>query len=180
MSSSDFITALLVPATVAGEVFIVVLIIALVRAAAQHRSNAVTSLVGKYGLVLAFLIALAATLGSLGYSEIAGFEPCRLCWYQRIFMYPLVILFDIALWKKEEISRYALPLVAIGGAIAAFHYIGQMFLPDLLTCEAVGYSVSCAQRFFVGLGHITLPFMSFVAFVFIGLLVIAHRQWIRQ
>ena len=174
----ELMTSALTPVTVVGEILIIVLLVALVRARTQRRPNAVTQFFGKYGFMLSLLVALAAVVGSLTYSEIAGFEPCVLCWYQRIFMYPLVILFAVALWKKDEgVTKYVLPLAVIGAAIAAFHYIGQMFLPDLLTCEAVGSSASCAQRFFVGLGHITLPFMSFVAFVSIILFTLARRTW---
>ncbi|MEK7067519.1 MAG: disulfide bond formation protein B, partial [Patescibacteria group bacterium] len=63
------------------------------------------------GIKFAFIIALLATLGSLFYSEVAGFEPCKLCWYQRIFMYPQVLLWGIAWWKKDKhIADYAVSL----------------------------------------------------------------------
>src|SRR3989338_2063143 len=57
---------------------------------------------GKYTTVLACLVSLIAVVSSLFYSEIVGFEPCVLCWWQRIFLYPLVVLFGIALWRKDR------------------------------------------------------------------------------
>ena len=64
---------------------------------------------------LAFVVATVATLGSLYLSEVANFVPCRLCWYQRIAMYPLPVLLGVAWWKRDDgVRRYALPLAIIG------------------------------------------------------------------
>ncbi|GAJ40946.1 disulfide formation protein [Parageobacillus caldoxylosilyticus NBRC 107762] len=77
-------------------------------------------------LVSAWVISLIATLGSLYFSEILKFIPCDLCWFQRIFMYPQVVLLGIAVIRKEYgIARYSLALSVIGGTISLYHYLLQ-------------------------------------------------------
>src|SRR5690625_4474636 len=76
---------------------------------------------------LAVLIAAVATGGSLTYSEIAGFPPCELCWYQRILMYPLPLVLGLAGWRRDwaALRWYALPMSLIGAAVAAYHVVVQ-------------------------------------------------------
>src|SRR3989344_6192747 len=129
------------------------------------------SFVGKYGIALAFIIALIATFGSLFFSEIAGFEPCKLCWFQRILMYPQAVLFAIAFWKKDNgVFRYAIPLSIIGLAIAAYHYYIQVTAVASVICWP-GSTESCVTRPFLNFGYISIPMMSLTAFlviIFIG------------
>lgn len=116
-------------------------------------------------LPFAFVITLTATLGSLYFSEVRGFAPCKLCWFQRIFMYPLPFIFGVALWKKgKEAFRYALPLAIVGLLIAAYHYKLQLSPDTLVPCSTVGFSVSCSQRFVTHFGYITIPWMSLSGF----------------
>ena len=122
--------------------------------------------VQQHGMLLAFIVALTAVLGSLFYSEILGYEPCKLCWYQRIFIYPQVVLLGIALWKKDtHIIKYSLALAIIGGLIAINHYILQITNVSILPCSAVGYSVSCSKVFVLRFGYITIPLMAVSASV---------------
>ena len=119
----------------------------------------------KNTLLFAFVIALIATVGSLFYSEIAGYIPCKLCWYQRIFMYPLPILLGIALFKKDnKISHYVIPLSIIGGIISIYHYTTQI-LNNSVICSAE--SASCASKIFFSYGYITIPIMALTAFALI-------------
>lgn len=122
-------------------------------------------------VLVAFVVPLLATLGSLIYSDIIGYEPCKLCWLQRIFMYPLVVIFGLALWGKDLAPRVAgVVLAGIGGLIALFHYVGQLgWNPLALDCLAVGYSSSCAQNFVLTFGYVTIPVMALSAFILIGL-----------
>ncbi|MEK6914809.1 MAG: disulfide bond formation protein B [Nanoarchaeota archaeon] len=117
-------------------------------------------------LFLGFLISLVATLGSLFYSDIMGYAPCRLCWYQRIFMYPQVILFLIAFNSKRNMSIIwnSLILSLFGGLIALYHYMMQIGLVDELGCNVVGFSAKCSEFFSLAYGFITIPMMSLVAF----------------
>ena len=122
----------------------------------------------KFAMPLSFVAALLATLGSLFYSEVAGYEPCKLCWYQRIFMYPLVFLFATAWFAKEKsVFLFSAMLSGIGGLIAGYHYLVQIGVASATSCGVVGYSVSCAQKFVMQFGYITIPMMAFSAFVFV-------------
>lgn len=119
--------------------------------------------------LLAFIVALTAMLGSLYFSDIAGFAPCTLCWYQRIAMYPMVFLLGIAIAKndRKNIVDYCLALSAIGAIIAGYHYWLQRGGSEILPCSAVGYSVSCSQTFTMSYGYITIPVMALTAFLMI-------------
>lgn len=127
---------------------------------------------------LGFLVSLVATSGSLFYSEIAGYEPCTLCWYQRILMYPQVLLFGLALKKKEKvIIDYVLGLSLVGLAIGIYHYLLQIDLVPSVVCDVVGYSASCTQRFEMEYGYITIPMMSLTAFLIITVSMILVRKF---
>jgi len=132
-----------------------------------------TKLLNKYALHLAFLQAWAATLGSLYFSEIKGLFPCQFCWYQRILMYPLAIIFAVAIARKDKnVAYYALPLSIIGAFIALYHYLIQWTaLRDInpISCNSVS---ECSQKQVVYLGFMTIPFFSFVAFLVIGALML--------
>lgn len=127
---------------------------------------------------LGFIVATVATSGSLFYSEIAKYDPCKLCWFQRIFMYPQVLLFGLALYKKERvIIDYVLSLSLIGFAIAFYHYLLQIDLVPSVVCDVVGYSVSCSQRFEMEYGYITIPMMSLTAFFIIAVSMMLLKKY---
>ena len=114
---------------------------------------------------------------SLIYSDVIGYEPCKLCWIQRIFLYPQVIILGLALWKKtKDSSLYCLALSSVGAVIAGYHFYGQSFNPNALpTCDTIG-TASCAVRFFVEFGYITLPLMSLTAFLLIITLMLLNKS----
>ncbi len=129
---------------------------------------------------LAFVIASAALLSSLYYSEIAGFVACKLCWYQRLFFYPQVPILLVPFFSKNKKSgEYAyLAVVAlsmIGAAIAAFHYYGQVVNTSVLPCAATAGQSLCALIPFQTFGYITIPMMSLTGF----LAVLALMGWYR-
>lgn len=121
---------------------------------------------------IAWMQALVATAGSLYFSEVMKLVPCVLCWYQRILMYPLVILLAIAIIRKDQkIYLYALPMSLIGWGIALFHYLLQMeIIPDAVAPCVAG--ISCTDRYIEWLGFITIPFLSLVAFSAISVAMI--------
>lgn len=126
------------------------------------------SILAKKGLLFGFIIAVVAMLGSLFYSEIAGYVPCKLCWYQRILMYPLTLLFGIALWRKDANMRlYGLVLSGLGGIIALYHFLLQHGITPSIGCNAVGYSVDCSKLFILDYGYLTIPLMALTAFLMI-------------
>ena len=146
-----------------------------------NKNKTFLDFVGKYAVLLSFIVALTATLGSLFYSEIAGFEPCKLCWFQRIFMYPQVILLGLALWKKDQnIINYILGLSLPGAIIAGYHYLLQLGVVPPLACSTIGYSVSCSQRFVMSFDYITIPLMAFSAFLLLILLQLIKKGYNKQ
>ena len=122
----------------------------------------------KYLLPLIFLAALTSTLGSLYFSEILKLPPCVLCWYQRIFMYPIAFISAVGLYKKDRSSAfYILPLALIGLAIAIYHnllYYG--ILPESVQPCTLG--ISCTTRQLDWLGFVSIPLLSLFAFIFIA------------
>ncbi|MEK7552778.1 MAG: disulfide bond formation protein B [Patescibacteria group bacterium] len=121
-----------------------------------------------YGLLFAWLVALAATASSLFYSEFAGFVPCSLCWWQRIFIYPQAILLGLAWFKRDrQITIYSLTLATIGGLIALYHnyiyYGGTAVIP----CGAGDLTTSCVKQFVFELNYITIPIMSLTSFLLV-------------
>lgn len=129
-------------------------------------------------LIFIWTVALVATLGSLYYSEIKGYTPCLYCWYQRILMYPIVLIAGIALFQKN--SRIALTTAVfslLGGLLSAYHYATQkisFFQEHAGTCG----DVPCTAQYVNYLGFITIPFMAFVAFacVFIASVLMSKQQ----
>jgi disulfide bond formation protein DsbB len=123
---------------------------------------------GNRAIFFVFIISLLATGGSLIFSEILKFEPCKFCWFQRILMYPQLFLTAIALIRKEKkILPYLLVLSVLGVLIAGFHYYGQTNENTSLPCSSIGYSASCSDYFFLQFGFITIPMMAFIAFLLI-------------
>jgi disulfide bond formation protein DsbB len=117
-------------------------------------------------LPLAFAVAVTCTFGSLYYSEVAHFEPCRLCWYQRIAMYPLVVLFAVAwLTRDRGVRRYGMPLAGIGLAISLYHRLEEQF-PDAVA-SACSADVPCSFRYVDEFGWVTIPTMAAVGFALI-------------
>lgn len=127
---------------------------------------------GPIALEMALAVAVVATLGSLYLSEVAHFVPCRLCWYQRIAMYPLVPILAVAVRRNDAGVRfYALPLVAIGGLLSTYHVLLERF-PRLEggVCEAAN---PCTLVWVRRFGYLTIPTMALSAFAFIAVLLTA-------
>ncbi|OGG04415.1 hypothetical protein A2Z33_05410 [Candidatus Gottesmanbacteria bacterium RBG_16_52_11] len=135
-----------------------------------------TAAIARNARVLALTVVLTATSGSLFYSEVLKYNPCLLCWYQRIFMYPQTVLLGLGILKNDRhVADYSLAFSLIGGIIAAFHYWGQVSASSILPCPVVGFSASCSQRFSLEYGYITIPMMSLTAFTLIGALMVIYR-----
>lgn len=123
-------------------------------------------------LFIAWITAILAMLGSLYFSEIKGYTPCELCWYQRILMYPLVIILGIAFYHNDKkIYRYVMPLSIFGIMMSGYHYGIQKFpfMSQLATCTK---GVDCSNSYTGYFGFITIPLMAFVAFVIITICMV--------
>jgi len=124
----------------------------------------IKDLLTQYYREISFALVTVATSGSLYFSQILNWEPCLLCWYQRILMYPLAVLFGVAvLLEKDDVSDYALPLIGIGSGISFYHYMMQMLDSIQSTCTTGG--TSCDAIFTQGLDYITIPMMAFTVFL---------------
>jgi disulfide bond formation protein DsbB len=134
------------------------------------------ALIKKYALYAAFIQALIATLGSLYFSEVRKFPPCVLCWYQRICMYPLVLILAVGIWRNDKkVTAYVLPLSIIGGLIAIYHnLLYYNILPEAAAPCRLGFS--CTTKFIEYFGFITIPFLSLVAFIVITGLMLAYNR----
>lgn len=121
----------------------------------------------------AWLIAAMASLGALFMSEIMGFAPCVLCWYQRIFMFPLVFVLAAGLFPLDpKVLRYALPLAVVGLLVAGFHVLLTMgIIPE--TMAPCRQGIPCQTIQVEWFGFVTIPLLSFLAFLTINGLLLA-------
>lgn len=127
-------------------------------------------------LFICWLLAAISTLGSLFFSEVMRFPPCVLCWYQRICMYPLVVIFLMGLFPFDaKVIRFSFPLTLIGWLIAVYHnLLYYNILPESAAPCVLG--ISCTTVQIQWLGFITIPFLALTAFTLILiLLTITHR-----
>lgn len=114
-------------------------------------------------VLICFLVACTATLGSLFFSEVMQFVPCSMCWYQRIFMYPLVLIFLVSLlYPDENLFKYAFPIVGIGFFFAVYH---NLLMWDIIpeTVVPCVQGVPCSTQY-LDWGFITIPFLSLTAY----------------
>lgn len=128
-----------------------------------------------YWLFTAWIIALVSTLGALFLSEVMGLVPCELCWYQRIFMFPLVFILAVGLATSDtQVFKYALPLVAAGWFVALYHNLLYMgVIPE--TLQPCGAGPSCAKADLSLLGFMSIPLLSLAAFTTLAVLLIVKK-----
>ena len=122
----------------------------------------------------AWFVALVAMLGSLYFSDVVGFIPCLLCWYQRIAMYPIVFVLGMGLLLRDPtVWRFALPLPLVGLVISLYHVFVQ-YRPNLeiISC---GTGTSCSARYMLVFGFVSIPVMAAAAFLLIAVLLITVR-----
>lgn len=141
-------------------------------AGASPTSHATTAWTLIFG---AWLVAGVSTLGALFFGEIMHLPPCVLCWYQRIFMFPLALILPLGLFPFDaKVVRYALPLALLGGLFAAFHLllIAGVIPESIKPCTQ---GVPCSETVIEWFGFITIPLLSVIAFsTIVALLVVAH------
>ena len=120
----------------------------------------------------AWLIASASTLGALFFGEVMKLPPCSLCWYQRIFMFPMMLILPFGLFPFDRnVVRSALPLVGIGGLLAALHVllVAGVIPERVAPCRQ---GVPCSETVIEWFGFVTIPLLSFMAFATIAVLLI--------
>jgi len=128
-------------------------------------------------IFICWIITSASTLGSLFFSEIMEFSPCTLCWYQRIFMFPLVLIFLTGLFPFDKsIIKYALPIALAGLGFAFYHYLLYSgFIPESI--QPCSQGVSCSETYLDLFGFLTIPMLSLISFsTIVALLFILKRR----
>lgn len=136
----------------------------------------VLPVIKKHGLLYVFIISLVAMVSSLVYSNVVGFPPCDLCWYQRIFMYPTVFMTFYALVKKQSLASirpHLILLTVVGGIISVVHniiyYVGYNPLP----CSA---TASCTARYVFEFGFVTIPLMALASFILVFTVLMLSKK----
>lgn len=155
-----------------------VAVIALVLGAVAGRSvrSVVVDTVGPIALWAAAAIATVCMVGSLYLSEVAKFTPCKLCWYQRIAMYPSALLLVIAAARRDgAVRRFVGPLVVIGALISSYHVLLERF-PNLES-GACDPDNPCSLIWFEKFGYITIPVMALTGFAGVIAALLIHRAW---
>jgi len=136
----------------------------------------IARLLSRWGMWLAFLLTLGATVMTLYYSEILGFAPCGWCWVQRVFLWPQVVLFALALWKNDRsVADYSIGFSILGGVAALYQHYLQMGGQTLVPCPASGAG-DCAQRILFEFGYVTFPLMAATLFAFLIVLMLFVRR----
>ena len=127
-------------------------------------------------LFASWIVALAASIGSLFFSEVMDFVPCSLCWYQRILMYPLSILYLISFFREDKnIFVYTLPFCILGFCVAAYHNLLVWgIIPE--SASPCTQGIPCNSIYIDWLGFITIPLMSLTAFSVLIIIYLMERR----
>jgi disulfide bond formation protein DsbB len=127
---------------------------------------------------LAFAVAATCTLGSLYYSEVAHYVPCRLCWFQRITMYPLVVILGVGAWKRAPFTRLtALPFIICGLGVSTWHFLVERF--PTIEGTSCGTEIKCSVPWFTEMGFVSLAFMCLSGMALIATLLLVDRAYER-
>jgi len=162
--------------TLAADAVVVVALVLAIAALVSPRARAVVvslaTAVAPQAVLFAWIVATVTTLGSLYYSEHAGFIPCELCWYQRIVMYPLVIVLGVAWLRRDrQVWKTALVFVVIGAPLSLYHWLVER-VPAFAESSSCSITVPCTAPYFEKLGFVTLAWMAMSSFLLIGVLML--------
>ena len=176
MPSVKLTTKFFLVLTLAVDAVLVVAIVlaltALVSRSARASVVALASAVAPQSVLLAWIVATVTTLGSLYYSEHAGFVPCELCWYQRIVMYPLVVVLGVAWIRRDaKVWMTALVFVVLGAPLSLYHWLVER-VPAFAESSSCSVTAPCTTPWFEKLGFVTLAWMAMSSFLLIGVLMV--------
>jgi disulfide bond formation protein DsbB len=140
-------------------------------AGARRAWRAVAAFLGPQALLCAWVVALVTTAGSLWYSEHFHFLPCELCWYQRIVMYPLVVVLGVGWFRRDKaVWMTALPFVVVGVPLSLYHWLVER-VPSFAEGTSCSIDAPCSSPYFEKLGFVTLAWMCMSSFLLIGSLL---------
>ena len=152
--------------TVSGQLLVLFLVISIL---IKKRGKKIISHIGNNALTYILLVSVVATIGSLAYSQKLGYEPCILCWFQRIFLFPQVIIAAMAAIKRDKgIFDYLFALSFVGALFAFYHSYLQMFGGKGIFCDVV--SPDCSIPLVLEWGYVTIPMMSLTVFLLLAVL----------
>ena len=167
----NLILSLLPWAVLASNIAALVLFVSLIFRDSFGREIATWA--GKHALALGLLVSSGAVFGSLFYSNVMGYEPCVLCWWQRLAIYPTFILFLTALFRKDrKVFHYVFPLSLIAAVISTYHSYVQWGGSPLIPCDVEG---TCNRLYVYAFGYITIPTMVLSVAVLLILLWWANK-----
>lgn len=124
----------------------------------------------------AFLLTLVSVAGSLYFSEIAGFPPCKLCWIQRLAVFPTLLLLLVGLLRKDGLLHtYILPLVIPALLVSIYHNLlyYNVLSESASTCEA---GISCTTKYIEWFGFVTIPLLALLSLIGLTALMILFRR----
>jgi disulfide bond formation protein DsbB len=179
--SSMDITSFVIKATALGTL-ISHIVLVLLGVALMLRVSAVARLIkaiSPHVFVFGLIISAFGIVGSLLYSEVIGYEPCVLCWVERVFLYPQAIIFAVAVWKKDvSIVPYILWLSVLGAIVSLYHAYTQLGGYSVTPCTSA--EGSCAKVYVLEYGYITIPLMAFTSFLIIIILMLIRKSAISK
>lgn len=124
--------------------------------------------VAKWGLLVALFATLCSVSLTLVYSEVFGIIPCGLCWFERIALYPQILLCFIAVWYRDTLMpRYGIALSVFGLVVSIYHHYIQMGGSQFIKCPIAGAGADCAKRFMFEFNFVTFPLLAASLFGFL-------------
>jgi len=144
------------------------------------KENKFLAFIKEHFLIIGFILSFFALVFSLFYSEVVGFLPCNLCWIQRIFLFPQVVLFGMAYFKKDKkVAHYSFPLLVVGFFVAIYQNFIYYFGGNSAPCDSSG--VSCVQRLISEFGgYISFPMLSLITFIALMTILVVARFYKKQ
>jgi disulfide bond formation protein DsbB len=169
--ATNFFLVLTLVADAVVAVAVVIGAFALVSRRARAAAVGIVQFVGPQALLVAWIVAIVTTAGSLYYSLHAGYVPCELCWYQRIAMYPLVAVLGVGWLRRDRFAwMTVLPFVAVGAPLSLYHWLVER-VPSFAEGSSCSVVAPCTAPYFEKLGFVTLAWMCLSGFLLIATLV---------
>jgi disulfide bond formation protein DsbB len=179
-TATNFFLVLTLAADAVVVVVALLAVAALVSARGRRLWRSVARALGPQGVLLAWIVALVTTAGSLYYSEHLGFIPCELCWYQRIAMYPLAVILGVGWLRRDrKVWITALPFVVVGAPLSLYHWLVER-VPSFAESSSCSLVAPCSTPYFEKLGFVTLAWMCMSSFLLIGSLLALAATWARD
>jgi len=143
----------------------------------KKHNNKILLFFKDYTFYLGFLSALGAVSLSLFYSEIVGFPACELCWIQRIFLYPQLVLFGMELYKKDRsIVDFSIAFAIFGSIVSIYHIFVESRIASGHACaDPSNGGISCATRYIYEFGYVTMPIMALTLSLFIISILLNYK-----